>query len=88
VVPSADVLRNSQAGGVSPLQVVQEAGMFGMTLAWYDLQALTTYFDGQEPVISGQIDWPYLQNAAIEIFDCPPGEAPASNRTAPRPESD
>lgn len=43
---------------------------------WYDLQVLTRYFDGQEPAISGRIDWPYLQNAAVEIFDCPPGEAP------------
>jgi hypothetical protein len=42
---------------------------------WHDLQALTTYFDGQAPAISGRIDWPCLENAAEEIFDCPPGEA-------------
>jgi len=42
---------------------------------WYDLQVLTKYFDSQEPAISGRIDWPYLQNAAVEIFDCLPGEA-------------
>ena len=41
---------------------------------WYDLLALTTYFDGQPPVISGPIDWPYLERAAEEIFDCPPEE--------------
>jgi Caspase domain len=43
---------------------------------WYDLQVLTKYFDGQEPAIQGRIDWPYLQNAAIEIFDCPAEGAP------------
>jgi hypothetical protein len=43
---------------------------------WYDLQVLTKYFDGQEPAIQGRIDWPYLQNAAVEIFDCPPEQAP------------
>jgi hypothetical protein len=45
---------------------------------WYDLQALTTYFDGQEPVISGAIDQAYLEHAAGEIFHgTPPEEIPA-----------
>lgn len=43
---------------------------------WYDLQALTTYFDGQEPVISGTINQAYLERAAEEIFDVGPGEVP------------
>lgn len=43
---------------------------------WYDLQVLTTYFDGQQPVISGRIDWAYLEKAAEEIFDCSPEEIP------------
>jgi hypothetical protein len=41
---------------------------------WYDLLALTTYFDGQEPVISGRIDRAYLERAAEEIFDVKPEE--------------
>jgi hypothetical protein len=45
---------------------------------WYDLQALTAYFDGQAPVISGPIDQVYLEHAAAEIFhDVPPEELPA-----------
>jgi hypothetical protein len=36
------------------------------------LLALTTYFDGQEPVISGRIDQAYLEKAAEEIFDVSP----------------
>jgi hypothetical protein len=44
---------------------------------WHDLQALTKYYDGQEPAISGQITWPELEKAAVEIFDCAPGEIPA-----------
>jgi hypothetical protein len=44
---------------------------------WYDLLALTTHFDGQPPVISGRIDQAYLEHAAGEIFDAPPGELPA-----------
>jgi hypothetical protein len=44
---------------------------------WYDLLALTTYFDGQLPAISGKIDWAYLEKAAEEIFDCAPEEVPA-----------
>lgn len=43
---------------------------------WYDLLALTEYFDGQEPSISGQIDWPHLEKAALEIFGCSPEEVP------------
>lgn len=43
---------------------------------WYDLQVLTTYFDGQPPVISGRIEWAYLEKAAEEIFDCSPEEIP------------
>ena len=39
---------------------------------WYDLLALTTNFDGQEPVISGRIDQEYLVRAAEEIFDVAP----------------
>jgi hypothetical protein len=38
---------------------------------WYDLLALTTYFDGQPPVLSGRVDWAYLERAAGEIFDIP-----------------
>jgi hypothetical protein len=41
---------------------------------WHDLLVLTAYFDGQAPVISGTIDWAYLENAAVEIFDCATGE--------------
>lgn len=41
---------------------------------WYDLQALTTHFDGQAPVISGRIDQTYLERAAVEIFDVKPAE--------------
>ena len=44
---------------------------------WYDLLALTTYFDGQAPVISGRIDQAYLEKAAEEIFDCRLEEIPA-----------
>lgn len=45
---------------------------------WYDLQVLTTHFDGQEPVISGPVDQAYLLRAAEEIFyDAPPGDLPA-----------
>jgi hypothetical protein len=44
---------------------------------WYDLLALTAYFDGQAPVISGRIDWAYLKKAAEEIFDCAVAEIPA-----------
>ena len=45
---------------------------------WYDLQALTTHFDGQEPLISGRIDRAYLEQAAREIFyDASPAELPA-----------
>jgi hypothetical protein len=44
---------------------------------WYDLLALTTFFDGQPPVISGRIDQAYLEHAADEIFDAPPEELPA-----------
>jgi Caspase domain len=36
---------------------------------WYDLQVLTTHFDGQAPVIAGKIDQAYLERAAVEIFD-------------------
>lgn len=43
---------------------------------WYDLQALTVYFDGQSPFISGKIDWAYLEKAAEEIFDCLPEQIP------------
>ena len=43
---------------------------------WYDLLALTTYFDGREPVISGRIDQAYLEHAAEEIFDAPPEQIP------------
>jgi Caspase domain len=43
---------------------------------WYDLLALTTYFDGQEPVISGTIDQAYLEKAAEEVFDAPPEQIP------------
>jgi hypothetical protein len=43
---------------------------------WYDLLALTTYFDGQEPVISGRIDQSYLEHAAEEIFDAPQEQIP------------
>jgi hypothetical protein len=43
---------------------------------WYDLLALTTYFDGQEPVISGRIDQEFLEHAAEEIFDAAPGQIP------------
>jgi hypothetical protein len=43
---------------------------------WYDLLALTTYFDGQEPVISGSIDQAYLEHAAEEIFDATPEQIP------------
>ena len=46
-------------------------------VCWYDLQALTTHFDGEEPVISGRIDWSYLERAAEEIFDAKPDEIPA-----------
>lgn len=42
---------------------------------WYDLQVLTTYFDGQAPVISGKIDQAYLERAAVEIFDAEPAAA-------------
>ena len=41
---------------------------------WQDLLLLTTHFDGQQPVISGRIDQPYLERAAEEIFDAAPGE--------------
>ncbi len=41
---------------------------------WYDLLALTAYFDGQSPVISGRIGEAYLEKAAEEIFDCAPEE--------------
>jgi hypothetical protein len=45
---------------------------------WYDLQALTAHFDGQEPVISGRIGRAYLEEAAREIFyDVSPAELPA-----------
>jgi hypothetical protein len=44
---------------------------------WEDLLALTTFFDGQPPVIAGTIDQPYLEKAAEEIFDAPPKEIPA-----------
>jgi hypothetical protein len=40
---------------------------------WYDLLALTRHFNGQEPAISGPIDWSFLEKAAVEIFDCPVG---------------
>ncbi|HXL93306.1 MAG TPA: caspase family protein [Streptosporangiaceae bacterium] len=43
---------------------------------WYDLLALTTYFDGQDPVASGRIDQAYLDRAAEEIFDVKPEEIP------------
>jgi len=43
---------------------------------WYDLLALTTYFDGQEPVISGRIDQAHLEKAAEEIFDALPEQIP------------
>jgi hypothetical protein len=43
---------------------------------WYDLLALTTYFDGQEPAISGRIDQAYLEKAAEEIFDTSPEQVP------------
>lgn len=44
---------------------------------WYDLLVLTTYFDGQPPVISGTIDWACLEKAAEEIFDAKPEDIPA-----------
>jgi hypothetical protein len=44
---------------------------------WYDLLALTTYFDGQAPAVSGRIDHAYLEQAAEEIFDATPDEIPA-----------
>lgn len=43
---------------------------------WYDLLILTTYFDGQEPIISGKIDQAYLEKAAREIFDAPHEQIP------------
>jgi hypothetical protein len=43
---------------------------------WYDLLALTTYFDGQEPALSGTIDQGRLEKAAEEIFDAPPEQIP------------
>jgi hypothetical protein len=57
------------------LEYPADANLPDEIVYWYDLQVLTKYFDGQEPAISGRIDWPYLQNAAVEIFDCPPIEA-------------
>jgi hypothetical protein len=48
----------------------------GEVVYWYDLLALTMYFNGQEPAICGRIDWPYLERAAVEIFDCAIGEVP------------
>jgi len=44
---------------------------------WYDLLALTTYFDGQAPAVSGRIDRACLEKAAEEIFDATPDEIPA-----------
>jgi hypothetical protein len=44
---------------------------------WHDILALTTHFDGQEPVISGRIEWSYLEHAAEQIFDVRPDEIPA-----------
>jgi hypothetical protein len=44
---------------------------------WQDLLVLTTYFDGQAPVVAGQVTWEYLAKAAEEIFDCPPEKAAA-----------
>ena len=44
---------------------------------WYDLQALTTHFDGGEPVISGRMGRSYLKRAAEQIFDAAPDEIPA-----------
>lgn len=44
---------------------------------WEDLLVLTTYFDGQPPVITGTIDQAYLEHAAEEIFDATPAEIPA-----------
>lgn len=44
---------------------------------WYDLLALTPYFDGWEPAVSGRIDRAYLEHAAEEIFDATPDEIPA-----------
>ena len=41
---------------------------------WYDLLALTTYFDGQAPTISGTINLAYLERAAVEIFDAKPAD--------------
>jgi HAMP domain-containing protein len=44
---------------------------------WHDLLALTPYFDGQAPAVSGRIDRAYLEQAAEEIFDATPDEIPA-----------
>jgi hypothetical protein len=44
---------------------------------WHDLLALTTYFDGRPPAVSGRIDRAYLEQAAEEIFDATPDEIPA-----------
>jgi hypothetical protein len=56
------------------LEYPADANLPDEIVYWYDPLVLTKYFDGQEPVISGRIDWPYLENAAVEIFDCPPEE--------------
>jgi hypothetical protein len=45
------------------------AGLPDEIVRWQDLLLLTTYFDGQPPVVSGRVGEAYLDAATAEIFD-------------------
>jgi hypothetical protein len=49
----------------------------GEIVRWEDPLVLTTFFDGQPPVISGRINPSNLEKAAEEIFGASPEEIPA-----------